>query len=228
MGAINWEVAIRPNFGQGERVALPETMTTFQREHLGKITSSNFHRVTYGRNGKDWSETAESFLSELIFEHDTGLPASRFAGNTATEWGNEWEEQAMREYEQRTGQKVIRQEFCKLAGFRLIGGTPDGVSKKKGVEIKTPYNPKNHYQTLETKEVPKIYRDQVAGHILLTGRKGCDFVSFNPRSQNPMTRMIIIEVMRDEQAIEELTDRLFHFEETLFERLRRLEIEPRY
>ena len=224
---INWNVKIRPDFGQGERQAVAPALTDFQLAHLGKITCSNFHRITYAKNKIDWSETAESFLAELIFEHDTGQPASRFAGNAATDFGKEWEETAIKEYETRTGYKVTRQEFCKLSGFRLVGGTPDGVSRKKGVETKVPYNPKNHYITLEKKEIPTVYVDQVVGHTLLTGRAGCDFVSFNPRSTNPATRMIIIEHLRDEDEIEKLTDRLFHFEETLLERLRRLEIEPR-
>ena len=206
--------------------AVPE-LTDFQKTRLGKITCSNFHRITYARGTDQWSDTAESYLAELVFEHDTGTPASRFSGSAATEWGNEHEETAIQEYEARTGQKVIRQQFCKLAGFRLVGGTPDAVGKK-GLEVKCPYNPKNHYWTLQRRTIPKEYEMQVIGHILLTGRKACDFASFNPRSSNPHTRMVIIEKQRNEHEIEALTDKLFHFEETLFERLRLLEIEPRF
>ena len=206
--------------------AVPE-LTDFQKTRLGKITCSQFHRITYARGSKvEWSDTAESYLAELVFEHDTGTPATRFSGSAATEWGDGHEETAILEYEARTGRKVIRQQFCKLAGFRLVGGTPDAVGKK-GLEVKCPYNPKNHYWTLQRQTIPKEYEAQVIGHILLTGRKACDFVSFNPRSYNPKTRMIIIEKERNEHEIEALTDKLFHFEETLFERLRLLEIEPR-
>lgn len=209
-------------------VGIPKpALTPFQKAHLGKITCSNFHRITYARgSGDTWSDTAESFLAELVFEHDTGTPASRFTGSPATDWGHEHENTAIQEYEARTGQKVVRQPFCHLAGFRLVGGTPDAVGKK-GLEVKCPYNPKNHYWTLQRQTIPKEYEVQVIGHILLTGRKACDFVSFNPRSENPNTRMVIIEKLRDEKEIEALTDKLFHFEETLFERLRLLDIEPR-
>ncbi len=202
-----------------------DDLSEFEKIHLGKISASNFHRVKYDKDGKNWSDASLTFLAELIFEHDTGVPARRFFGNAATEFGKEWENAAIDEFEAETGLLGIRQMFFSLPGSLLIGGTPDWFCNFP-LEVKVPYNPANHYYTVEKKEVPPIYRPQTQGHILLCGSDGGRFLSFNPRSENQNTRRVILDVVRDGK-VAELESRLRHFEETLLERLRLLEIEPR-
>lgn len=200
-------------------------LSEFERNHLGKITGSNFHRVKYDKGGK-WSDLSNTFLAELIFEHDTGQPARRFFGNAATEFGKEWEDIAIDEFEEETGLEGRRQQFFKLEGSRLIGCTPDWYGGFP-LEVKVPYNPANHYYTVEKMEVPPIYRPQTQGQILICGSDHAQFLSFNPRSDNPKTRKVLVPVARDGK-IAELEARLRHFEETLLNRLLQLEIEPRF
>ena len=205
-------------------------LSDFERSHLGKITCSNFGRVTYERSNPGvWSETAETYLGELIFEHDTGLPEKRFQGNAATEFGNEWENAALDEYEVATGNRIaVRQKMILLPGTLLIGGTPDAVTEGGiVVEVKTPYNPKNHYRTAAKMSVPSEYKAQVLGEMLLTDAASLDFVSFNPRSTRPKTRLIIVNCPRPSAEISDLRTRLLHFEQTLIDRLEALGIEPR-
>lgn len=200
-------------------------LTPWQRARLGKITGSCFGKIKYGRGGKGWSETTETYLSELVWEHATGQPASKFTGNAATQWGNEHEDDAIEEYTRRTGYPVKRGKFYKMKGHKLIGCTPDGVGEK-GLEVKCPYGPKAHFRTIIEDQIPDEYIDQVRGHCLVTSREYCDFVTYDPRIPLPHLQLHCIEYEAEPHEIEELHDRLSQFEEYLFETLHRLNIEP--
>jgi len=64
-----------------------------------------------------------------------------------------------------------------------------------------------HIKTLLGREVPKEYDWQTVGHLLVTGRKWCDFVSYDPRMQAPQN-LVVIRVERSEPRIEFLKSRL--------------------
>jgi hypothetical protein len=64
-----------------------------------------------------------------------------------------------------------------------------------------------HVNTLLTKEVPSEYEWQVVGHLLVTGRDWCDFISFDPRMEGKY-RLCVIRVERSEARIELLKKRL--------------------
>lgn len=205
----------------------PEQLSPWKTARLGKITGSNFGKVKYARNGKDWSETTETYLAEIIWEHVTGLPASRFTGNAATEWGNEHEDAAIAEYEKRTRTKIQRGKFYALKGHTLIGCTPDGVNRKKGLEVKCPYGPKAHFKTILRNEIPDEYIDQVRGHCLVTGKEHVEFVTFDPRIEEKHLRLHCIPYEHEPHEIEELHHRLAEFEQHVFDTLKRLKIKPR-
>lgn len=211
-----------------EAAPMQDGLSDWQRARLGMITGSNFHKVTYARNGSDWSETALTYMYDIIWEHVAGQPASEFSGSRATEWGNEWEQVAIDEYSRRSGNKVQQGKFFTAPGFCLVGGTPDGVGDLIGLEIKCPLSFKNHARTVITKTVPKEYMPQVQGHMLCTGKEKCVFVSFDPRidESRPNLRMAVVEVEYEPHVIKELRDRLLHFEATILEELDRLGVEP--
>jgi hypothetical protein len=198
------------------------------KQRLGKITGSQFDRIKRDRSGKGWSEGAESYLSELIWEHITGVDAGDFSGSKQTEWGNDNEPNARKWYEKMTNQKVELGNFCKFEGFSLVGCTPDGVGKG-GLEIKSPFAAKAHLTTILRKKVPNEYEDQVTGHIIGTERDYCDFFSFDPRFIGKRDDLVgcIVPVERNEFRVEELTERLYDFENELILRLDKLEIEWR-
>lgn len=205
------------------------TLSHWRQERLGKITGSCFNRVTRDKSGHGWSETAKSYMAELIFEWITGMEASEFSGNDATRWGEFHEHDAIRKYEAKTGRKVTRGKFYLAKGFvGLVGCTPDGVGER-GLEVKSPYGPKAHTYTLLNQKVPKEYKDQVYGHILCTERDFCDFVSYEPRMghRRPDLEMVILEIERNELYMEDLAGRLYDFEQELIKNLDKLEIDWR-
>lgn len=202
------------------RVRADEQEAAWRQARLGKITASCFGKVKPG------TETARTYLFELLAEHLAGEPFDNFGGSRATDWGKEFEPHALELYAKHlaaTGQPALQPgRFFAAEGFELVGGTPDGLVGDVGaVEAKCPYTPKNHIRTLITGEVPDEYRDQVDGHLLTTGRAWCDFISYDPRMPEPH-HLKIVRVMRDENRIAVLRARLETFEAELLAALQNL------
>lgn len=124
------------------------------------------------------------------------------------QWGVDNEPVAALNYSLITGNEVEETSLWLHDTIRA-GASPDGLVGTDGlIEIKCP-NTATHLETLMKQQVPKQYMDQVMGQIWITGRKWCDFVSYDPRL--PENAQIFIQrVERDEDYItsleEEITD----------------------
>lgn len=200
-------------------------LSDWQLARLGKITCSHFGEVKYLKSGA-WGETALTYLYDLIGEHLTGQPSELFSGSRATEWGNQYEEEALAAYKQRTGRKTKPGHFLPDRVLPLVGGTPDAFCGEQGVlEIKCPFNFKNHLRTVITKKVPDDYKSQVLGHLMLSGREWCDFVSYDPRIKTNH-RLVIVRVRAKEVQAEmdELAQRIIDFHGLLLKQLETLKI----
>ena len=176
-----------------------------QKRH-GKITTSKFEAlVGKGQKGAAFTKTGYAYLNLVIAER-LGSWHSFKAGST--EWGKEHEAKALQAYQDRYG---IEAECQPYQFFKLedgIGGTPDATVGMVGcVEAKCPWNPAIHVNTLITREIPKEYIWQVEGHMLVTGRQWCDFISFDPRMSDP-ERLVAIRHNRNEEVMTFLLRRL--------------------
>lgn len=204
-------------------------LSDWQRARLGKITASRFGLVKKLKTG-NWGETALSYLYDLVGEHLTGQPSQTFTGNDATEWGNEYEAEAIHAYTKRTGKKVKSSNtFFQHPELQFVGGTPDGLVGEKGIiEVKCPFNFKNHIRTVINRAVPEEYVAQVHGHLWLSGRDWCDFVSFDPRitKKHASARLVIIRVTRNEMILNELENTIGEFHELLLTKLAALKVKP--
>lgn len=150
--------------------------------------------------------TGYTYLREVIAER---IGSYKFPISArSTDWGHENEPKAVQAYQERTGRTVDydSHRFAKLT--KWVGGSPDGiVGDDRTLELKCPYNPAVHVDTLITQEVPLIYRWQCVGHCLVTGRPTCDFVSFDPRIEGSNS-VVVIEFTPDQNVLDSLTDRL--------------------
>lgn len=202
-------------------------LSNWQRARLGKITASKFGLVRRLKNG-DWGETALSYLYDLIGEHLTGQPSQTFTGSDATEWGNQYEAEALEAYTKRTGRKVQQSNtFLQHPELQFVGGTPDALCGEKGIiEVKCPFTFKNHLRTVITREIPDEYRAQVHGHLWLSGRQWCDFVSFDPRipAKHKHARLVIVRVTRNPMILNDLENTIGEFHDLLLEKLNSLKI----
>lgn len=200
-------------------------LSEWQKKRLGRITCSMFGKITKVKSGA-WGETALSYLYDLIGEHMTGKPSETFTGSKATDWGNLYEEEALKAYTKRTGRKTRPAGFFKDAEMNLVGGTPDALCGEAGViEVKCPLTYKNHLRTVITKKVPSEYMDQVLGHMMLTGKFWCDFVSYDPRIKGAH-RLVIVRVNAAlyQDEMKELAARIIDFHELLVTYLKKLKV----
>ncbi len=179
----------------------------WMRKRAGRITCSRFGDLIGEGRSKDsvFTQTGYAYLQLLVAER---LGSWYSFGSSATQWGTENEPVAIDEYRRLTGNEVDSTPFNFFAYNAWIGGTPDGLVGTDGtIEVKCPFNPSVHIGTLLSKTVPKEYEWQVYGHMLVTDRKWCDFISFDPRIEGKQ-KIAIVRVDRDEAKIAFLKSRL--------------------
>jgi predicted phage-related endonuclease len=200
----------------------------WKRKRIGKITASEFCNIKKLKTSGDWGETALSYLYDLVGEHLTGQPSEDFEGNKATKWGNLYEADALKAYTKRTGRKVKPGEFLQHPTLNWVGGTPDGLVGEQGmVEAKCPFSFKNHLRTVITRTVPDEYLPQVLGHLWLSGREWCDFVSYDPRIKGVHGLAIVrVERAKHLTGIAALAERVTEFHELLLNKLAALKVKP--
>ena len=101
-----------------------------------------------------------------------------------------------------------------VGDHRLVG--EDGL-----VEIKCP-NSATHLDTLLSKKIPGNYVTQMQWQMAVTGRKWCDFVSFDPRLP-PAMRLHIRRVERDDELLAQLEGAVTEFLAEVADTVSRLE-----
>ncbi len=142
----------------------------------GKLTASRMSDAMAGK------ETAgrKNYIAQLVAERLTGQIAESFT-NAAMAHGTEFEPIARAEYEIMTGRDVNLIDFVNHPELEWCGASPDGLLMDYGlIEIKCP-NTATHIDYLLGQKPPTKYVPQMALQLLCTGRKWCDFVSFDPR-----------------------------------------------
>jgi putative phage-type endonuclease len=165
---------------------------------LGKVTGSQVSAVLAKRD----SATRANYLSELVVERLTGQQAEFFM-NDSMQWGVDTEPQARMAYESANNVLVDELGFCDHPTITNFGVSPDGLVGKDGlIEIKCP-NSKTHIDTVLSKKAPSKYIPQMMAQMACTGRKWCDFVSFDPRLPEDL-QLFVVRVDRDDEYIANL------------------------
>jgi len=174
---------------------------------LGLVTASRFSDVL----AKGQGITRKKYMIELAAERLTGLPQDSFS-NSAMEWGTEHEAEAGKLYAAVNDCEIFRVGFF---GGEWVGASPDFLVGDEGeVEIKCP-NTTTHITNILANKMPTTYNAQVQGQMWITGRKWCDFVSYDPRLiARPI---LIIRVERNESYITNLAAQVDIFIEELKE-----------
>ena len=198
----------------------------WHKKRLGKLTSSRFDDMMQKGRGKEdkFGRSAMVYIYEKVAELLTNAPHE--VTSKAMEWGTDMEAVAIARSEEITGLKVSPSDFYPLGEF--AGGTPDGmVEDEKAaqfsegpegiIEVKCPFNPANHAETLILNEVPEKHLFQIQGNLLVTGRWWCDFISYDPRVQEKSLQIFIKRVYRDEQIISAIQDRITEVSEKVKE-----------
>ena len=168
------------------------------RARLGKVTASAVADVL-AKTKTGVSASRCNYLIKLAIQRVTGQIEESYT-NEAMQWGIDNEDQARVAYEVASGNFVDQVGFVDHEIIDWFGCSPDGLVNNDGlVEIKCP-NSATHWEYFKTKEVPKKYFIQMQAQMSCTGRKWCDFVSFDPRMPE-RSQLLIIRVSRDNTFI---------------------------
>ncbi len=168
---------------------------------LGKVTASKVADVL-AKTKTGVSASRANYLSDLVVERLTGKQAE-FYTNDAMQWGTDTEPQARMAYEAFKNEFVVEEGFIDHPSISNFGCSPDGLVGDSGlVEIKCP-NSKTHIDTLLSGKAPSKYIPQMQTQMAVTGRKWCDFVSFDPRLPEDL-QLFVVRVERDDEYIANL------------------------
>ena len=175
---------------------------------LAKVTASRVADVV-AKTKTGYSASRANYMAELICERLTGMQGASYS-NSAMAWGIETEPMARAAYEGAVGSLVIETGFVPHANIEMSGASPDGLVGDDGlVEIKCPMTA-THIETLLGQSVPAKYVTQMQWQMACTGRKWCDFVSFDPRMPENM-QIFVKRVGRDELLIASLETEVIQF-----------------
>lgn len=168
---------------------------------LGKVTASRVSDVM-AKTKTGWSALRANYMAQLIAERLTGTCQEAYV-SAAMQHGSDTEAQAKLAYEFHADTDI---EAVAIVDHPLIlhaACSPDGFIGADGmIETKCP-NTATHIDTLLGSSIDGKYIKQMQFQMACTGRKWCDFVSFDPRLP-PEMQLFIQRVHRDDEAIAEL------------------------
>ena len=146
---------------------------------LGKVTASNIKKVMATIKSGEAADR-RNYRAQLVVERLTGTKQDGFT-NSAMEWGTQQEPSARDAYSFISGYEVSEIGFVDHPEIAMAGASPDGLIAQDGlVEIKCP-NTATHIDWMLSGNVPKEHELQILFQMDCTGRKWCDFVSYDPR-----------------------------------------------
>ena len=138
----------------------------------------------------------DDVLREMVREHHGA--ESEFAGNPATDWGNQHETQALLCFMRHTGLQV---EQCGFFAYGdRMGASPDGLTSDGGVlELKAPYSLRKGGKFKPLAEQPH-YMAQVQMEMLATGRKHAYFAQYRAPYGDPLAHDYVPEQISIERV----------------------------
>lgn len=173
----------------------------WRQERLGRATASRIADIV-AKTKTGYSAGRANYAAQLIAERLTGTPTEGFTSD-AMRHGIQYEGEARELYEFTTGRFVDQIGFVSHPTIAMSGASPDGLVGDDGLlEIKAP-NTATHLDTLTGQTIPGKYQTQMLWQMACTGRRFCDFASYDPRMP-PHMRLFVKRLDRDDARIAEL------------------------
>lgn len=159
------------------------------RDRLGHLTASRMADVLATTKSGP-AASRKNYMAQLVAERLTGVRQESFT-NSAIEWGTSHEPLARAEYEILRDCFVEQDGFIKHPTIEWCGASCDGFVGDDGlIEIKAP-NTATHIDYLLSKKPPAKYIPQMALQLACTGRKWCDFVSYDCRLPDELRLFVV-------------------------------------
>jgi putative phage-type endonuclease len=180
----------------------------WKRLRLGRVTASRVADLM-AKTKSGPAASRANYMAQLIAERLTDTVSETYT-NAAMQHGTETEPEARAAYEFYQAAVVNQVAFVEHPSIEQAGCSPDGLVGTEGlVEIKCP-NTATHLETLLGQSVPSKYVLQIQFQMACTGRKWCDFVSYDPRMPENM-RLFVKRLERDDKAIKEIEEAIAVF-----------------
>lgn len=153
-------------------------------QRAGRVTASAIYKVMAKVKAGEAADR-RNYRAQLVAERLSGFCADSFS-NAAMQHGIDTEPQARAAYEFLHGRPVVEMGFADHPTIPMTGASPDGLVGDDGlIEIKCP-NTATHIETLKGGKIDRKYIYQMHWQMICTGRKWCDFASFDPRLTEEM------------------------------------------
>ncbi|MDY5105785.1 lambda exonuclease family protein [uncultured Actinobacillus sp.] len=181
-------------------------------QRRGKVTASRIADIM-AKTKSGYSTSRQNYLMQLLCERLTGKVEESFK-SAAMQRGNDLEPEARNWYQLETGEIVEQVSFIDHPNINDAGASPDGLVGAEGlIEIKCP-NTATHIETLRSKKPSDRYYKQMQWQMACTGRKWCDFVSFDNRLPDNLA-YFCVRIDRNEEVIAEIEAEVNKFLEEL-------------
>jgi len=175
---------------------------------IGKVTASRVADVI-AKTKTGFSASRDNYMAQLVCERLTNQKAEGFS-NAAMQHGTDTEPLARLSYEVARNVLVDEVGFVPHPSIIMAGASPDGLVGEDGLlEIKCP-NTATHIETLLSQTVPGKYNTQMQFQMACTGRKWCDFVSFDNRLPEEL-QLFVKRVPRDNMYIRLIEEEIVKF-----------------
>lgn len=185
----------------------------------GKVTASRVADII-AKTKSGYSTSRDNYMAQLICERLTNTVAESFT-NAAMQHGTETEPLARAAYESLNDILVDEVAFVPHPTIAMSGASPDGLVGNEGLlEIKAP-NTATHIDTLLSETVPTKYYTQMQFQLACTGRKWCDFVSFDNRLPAEL-QLFVKRVPRDDVFIKQAEAEIVKFIAELDDKINKL------
>jgi len=186
---------------------------------IGKVTASRVADVI-AKTKTGYSASRDNYMAQLICERLTGQKGESFT-NAAMQHGTDTEPLARAAYEALKDVLVDEVGFVPHPTIEMAGASPDGLVGDDGLlEIKAPQT-NTHIETLLSQSVPGKYNTQMQFQMACTGRKWCDFVSFDNRLPEEL-QLFVMRVPRDEVFIRLIEAEIVQFIAELDDKINKL------
>ena len=165
-------------------------------ERAGRLTASNMAAaMDFLKTGKP-SAARTTLLKNILAERMTDESARHYV-SPAMEHGLAYEDEAKMAYETATGTLITDPWTVSHFGIfhhpriEYFAASPDGCIDDDGlIETKCPQT-STHLGWLQDGVVPEQHKPQMLAQLACSGRKWCEFVSYDPRIKTPHLRLFI-------------------------------------
>lgn len=145
---------------------------------------------------KKSSEARQNAMCRMISK-ELGSVTASFMGNIYTDFGHSFEDEAVRDFELRTGLKCVKVGFVTIEGLAHVGMSPDRYVYDSDhdflgvLEIKC--KPEAHAKILIQGVLPAEHKIQVHFQMAISGADKAYFYAYSPDMKS-----LLVEVYRDE------------------------------